>query len=155
MKVKDLMVPIYKYLKPESTLKEAVNSLLTAKRGEGRVGVKGLPVLDPGGNLAGMLSMQDILKAVHPSYLDMMNLGNFTWDGMVEEMSRKVAGRKVKEFMTGTVLTVRESDPLMECVDRMLKNCVTRLPVVNASGKVAGMIYERDIFYTVVKAMID
>lgn len=154
MKAKDLMVPISDYLRPETTLKEAVNLLRIAKRGDGRVGVKGLPVLDAGGKLVGMLSMGDILKAVHPSYLDMMNLGNFTWDGMVEAMAKKVAEHKVETVMTRTVLTVQEKDSLMECVDLMLKNCVKRLPVVDASGAVKGMIYERDIFFAVVKAML-
>lgn len=155
MKAKDLMVPISDYLLPEATLKEAVNLLRSTQKGDGRVGVKGLVVLDPSGKLVGMLSMHDILKAVHPSYLDMMNLGTFTWDGMVEELARKAAGRKVKECMSKTVLSVKESDPLMECVDLMLKHCVTRLPVLDASNTVKGMIYERDVFYTVVKAMIE
>jgi predicted transcriptional regulator len=155
MIARDLAVPIYRYLQPETTLKEAVNIFQTTKRGEGKMGVKGLPVLDSCGTLVGMLSMQDILKAIHPSYMDMMNLSNFTWDGMVEEMARKVADRKVSEVMNKTVLTVHENDPLMECVDLMLKNCVPRLLVVDAAGKVVGMIYERDVFYAVVKAMIE
>jgi CBS domain-containing protein len=155
MKAKDLMIPISDYLKPDTTLKEAVNLLLTANRGKEKVGVKGLPVLDPQGKLVGMLSMSDILKAVHPAYLNMMNLGDFTWDGMVEDMAAKAANRNVAEIMTSDIVHVRESDHLMECVDQMVKKCVARLPVVDASGKVAGMIYERDIFYAVVKAMID
>jgi CBS domain-containing protein len=155
MKAKDLMIPITDYLRPEATLKEAVNLLRTAKRGEERIGVKGLPVLDTSGKIVGMLTMGDILKVVHPSYLNMMNLGNFTWDGMIEEMAKKVANRKVQDIMTKTVLTAKQTDPLMECVDVMLKNNVKRLPVVDDSGKVIGMIYERDIFFTVVKAMLE
>jgi predicted transcriptional regulator len=155
MKVKDLMVPIYKYLQPETTLKEAVNIFQNTKRGEGKTGVKGLPVLGPDGKLLGMLSMQDILRAIHPAYMDMMNLSNFTWDGMMEDMAHKVADRKVKDVMSVNVLTVHENDPLMECVDLILKNCAPRLLVVDAAGKVSGMIYERDVFYAVVKAMIE
>lgn len=155
MKAKDLMVPITEYLRPEATLKEAANLLWTAKRGEEKSGSKSLPVLDPNGKLLGMLSMSDVLKAVHPAYLDMMNLGNFTWDGMVEEMARKVSVHKVEKVMTRNVVTVREGDHLMECVDHMLKNYVKRLPVVDASGKIVGMIYERDVFYTVVKTILE
>ena len=46
MKAKDLMIPIQDYLKPDNTLREAVNLLRVAKKGEEKVGVKGLPVLD-------------------------------------------------------------------------------------------------------------
>jgi len=32
MKAKDLMIPLQEYLKPDTTLKEAVNTLMTAQR---------------------------------------------------------------------------------------------------------------------------
>ena len=46
MKAKDLMVPLQEYLKPDNTLKEAANLLRIAQRGEEKIGVKALPVLD-------------------------------------------------------------------------------------------------------------
>jgi CBS domain-containing protein len=156
MKAKDLMIRINEYLRPETTLKEAVNLLRIVRTGEERVRVKALPVLDPAGKLVGMLTMNDILKAVHPSYLNMMNLGDFTWDGMIEEMAKKAAGRMVSEVMTKTaIITVGPDDSLMECVDHMIKQNVERVPVVDADGKIVGMIYERDLFFAVVKAMLD
>lgn len=155
MKAKDIMIPLEDYLTPENTLKEAVTLLRTAKRGEERVGVKGLPVLDEKGRLVGMLSMRDILKAVFPFYLSMMDLGEFTWDGMVESLAKKVANKKVKEIMSKQVITVPEDVPLMECIDHMLKHNIKRLPVVNKEGKVVGMIYERDVFFAVTKAMLE
>ena len=155
MKVKDLMVPVYDYLRPDSSLKEAVNLLRTAIRGKDKVGVMGLSVLDEKGKLVGMLSMTDILKAVYPSYMSMMNLGEFTWDGMLESLARQAGNRKVKDIMTSPVVTVHEDDSLMECVDHLLKNNVRRMPVMNKEGKVVGMIYLRDIFFAVTKAMLD
>jgi CBS domain-containing protein len=116
MKVKDFMIPVQDSLSPGMTLKEAVNLLRVARKGEERVGLKGLPVLDKGGKLVGMLSMTDVLKAVHPSYLSLMNLSNFTWEGMVESLAKNVADKKVEEVMSKGVITVYEGDPLMECV---------------------------------------
>jgi CBS domain-containing protein len=155
MKAKDLMVPVYDYLRPDSSLKEAVNLLRTAIRGGNKFGVMGLSVLDEKGKLVGMLSMTDILKAVYPSYMSMMNLGEFTWDGMLESLARQAGERKVQDLMTSPVVTVREDDPLMECVDHLLRNNVRRMPVLNKEGKVVGMIYLRDIFFAVTKAMLD
>lgn len=155
MKAKDLMIPIQDYLKPENTLKEAVNLLKTAKRGEERIGVKGLPVLDEKGKLVGMLSMRDILKAVFPFYLSMMDLGDFTWEGMVENIAKKSSGRLVKDIMSKVVITVDEDASLMECVDHMIKHNIKRLPVVDKSGKVVGMLYERDVFFAITKAMLE
>src|SRR3990170_6025136 len=126
MKAKDLMVPLQEFLKPDTTLKEAANILRTAWRNQERSGVKGLPVLDESGKMVGFLSIGDILKAVFPPYMSLMNLGDFTWDGMVEDMAKKAGGKKVSEMMTIKVISVPEDAPLMECVDHMIKNNVKR-----------------------------
>ena len=155
MKAKDLMIPLQEYLKPETTLKEAANILRTAKRDEERLGVKGLPVLDANGTMVGFLSIGDILKAVFPSYMSLMNLGDFTWDGMVEDMAKKAGSKEVSKMMTKKVISVPEDAPLMECVDHMIKNNVKRLPVIGKDGKVTGILYERDVFFAITKAMLD
>jgi CBS domain-containing protein len=155
MKAKDLMIPIQDYLKPDDTLRDAVNLLRFAKRGEEKVGVKGLPVLDEAGKLVGMLSMGDILKSVHPAYLDFMNLGEFTWDGMLEETAKKIADKKVYTVMTKDVITVKEDSSLMDAVDHLVKRNVKRLPVLDNAGKLVGMLYERDVFFAIVKSMLN
>ena len=155
MKAKDLMIPLQEYLTPDHTLKEAANLLRIAGRGEEKIGVKALPVLDKKGKLIGILSIGDILKAVYPKYMYLMDLGSFTWDGMVEALAQKMADRKVRDFMTQMVITVKEDSPIMECIDHMLKNNVKRVPVLNKANKVAGMIYERDVFYEITKSMIN
>lgn len=155
MRAKDLMIPLQDYLRPDNTLREAVNLLKTARRGEEKVGVKGLPVLDDKGRLVGMLSMRDILKAVFPFYLSMMELGDFTWDGMVEGIAKRSAGKLVKDVMSRVVITVHEDAPLMECVDHMIKHNIRRLPVIDWLGKVVGMLYERDVFFAITRAMLD
>lgn len=155
MKAKDLMIPLQEYLKPDTTLKEAANILRTAKRDEEKIGVKGLPVLDEKGKMVGFLSIGDILKAVFPPYMSLMNLGDFTWDGMVEDLAKKVKNKKVSEMMTRKIISVPEDAPLMECVDHMIKNSVKRLPVLNKAGKVVGILYERDVFFAITKAMLN
>jgi CBS domain-containing protein len=155
MKAKDLMIPVQEFLKPDDTLRDAVNLMKAAKRGEEKVGVKGLPVLDEAGLLVGMLSMGDILKSVHPTYMDLMDMGEFTWDGMLEEAAKKIADKKVYTLMTKDVTTIKEDSPLMDAVDHMVKKNVKRLPVVDKTGKVIGMLYERDIFFAIVKVMLN
>jgi len=155
MKARDLMIPLQEYLTPDTTLKEAANILRTAKRDEEKLGVKGLPVLDENGNMVGFLSIGDILKAVFPTYMRLMDLGDFTWDGMVEDLARKVKDKKVSEMMTKKVITVDEDASLMECVDHMIKNNIMRLPVIGKNGKVIGILYERDIFFAITKAMMN
>ena len=57
-------------------------------------------MLDANGTMVGFLSIGDILKAVFPSYMSLMNLGDFTWDGMVEDMAKKAGSKEVSKMMT-------------------------------------------------------
>jgi len=57
--------------------------------------------------------------------------------------------------MSRDVVTVHEEDSLMECVDHMIKKHVRRMPVLDKTGKVVGMIYMRDIFFAITKAMLE
>ena len=64
--------------------------------------------------------------------MDLMNLGDFTWDGMVEDLAQRRSQRKRwRQLMTKDVITVKEDSTLMECVDHMIKNNVKRVPVLN------------------------
>jgi CBS-domain-containing membrane protein len=155
VKAKDLMHPLTDYLRPEQPLKEAVVLLKTVRRGEENICVRALPVLDAKRHLVGMISMGDILKAIWPSYMSMMNLGDFTWDGMVEHIAQRMKDAPVGSLMTKEVITVPEEAHLMECVDHMIKFNVKKLPVLDLSGAVTGMLYERDVFFAIVKAMMN
>jgi CBS domain-containing protein len=155
MKAIDLMHPLTDYLRPDASLKDAVTLLKSCRVGEENICVRALPVLDEHKKFVGLLSMGDILKAIWPSYMSLMNLGDFTWDGMVEGIAKKAQDRPVKDLMTTEVITVHEDAPLMECVDHMLKFGVKKLPVVDAGGRVSGMLYERDLFFAIVGAMLN
>jgi predicted transcriptional regulator len=155
MKAKDIMIPLQEYLKPDHTLKEAAAILRTGLRNGENAVAKGLPVLDADGAMIGFLSIGGILRAVFPSYMATMNLGDFTWDGMVENLARKVASHKVADVMTVKVIAVPEDAPLMECIDHMLKNNVKRLPVTDQAGKVVGILYETFVFLAVARVMIE
>jgi acetoin utilization protein AcuB len=149
------MQPLTEHLNPNDTLAHAAKMLRTARRCEEKIGVKALPVLDESGRLVGILSLGDILKAVYPPYMYLMDLGEFAWDGMVESFARKAAEKRVGDIMTRSVVTVTEDATLMMCVDHMLKNNVKRVPVLDKDHAVRGMLYERDIFYAITAAMLD
>ena len=153
MKAKDIMIPLTEYLRPDDSIKDAITYLSKAKRSEERVGVKGAPVLDENKRVVGMISMGDILRASRPTYLNLSNLGQFTWEGMLTTAAKRIVDKKVKDVMATDVKTVREESSLMGCVDLLLKNRIKRLPVLNKDGQVIGMVYERDIFFAVVQGM--
>jgi len=152
-KAKDLMVEIKEFLRPQTSVKDAVVQLKTTRRSEEKYGVKGLPVVDEHGMLVGMLSISDISRAIYPYYMQEANLGDVAWDGMLEAMARRLAEKKVGDIMDKDVLSVHEQSTLMECLDHMIKKEVARIPVVDENGFVVGVIYERDIFNVITDAI--
>lgn len=150
MKVREIMVPIHGWLAPTDSIKHAARMMRETRRDEKSVGVRAMLVFDDDRKLIGMVSMGDILKAVFPKYLQFMDMGDFTWDGMVEDAAHKVEGLKVQDIMTSELITVWEDSPLMAAVDHMIKHGLKRLPVVTHAGEVLGIVYERDVFSAIV-----
>ncbi len=153
MKAKDLMVPLKEYLVPGDGLNAFLENIRAARANARTCCVRTLPVLDGGGRPIGVLSLFDILKSIHPDYLSTADLHSFTWDGMLESLARKVAGKKVSDLMTSPVVTVKEDHPLMECVDQMVKHHISTIFVVSENGKLLGTLYEDDIFFVIADAI--
>ena len=154
LKAKDIMEPVKDNLSPDELLDVAVNKMNKAWRGENRLGVKGMNVINKEGNLIGMLSIKDVIKAVIPKYMELGEVGELAWDGMLEEMTNKAAAKKVSEVMTKNVITVTENTPVMKCAHLLINHDIQRLPVVNEEKKIVGMIYVRDLYYAITKVLI-
>jgi len=152
---KDLMVPMTDFLQPDIRLSDAVMKMRATKRSDRKYGVKGLPVVDENGSLVGMLSLQEIKKAVFPFYMNMMDLGDVAFDGMFESMAKKLRDKTVSEVMCTPVEPVHENAPLMECMDHMIKHNMTRVPVVNENDRVVGVVYELDLFNIIVDVLLE
>lgn len=153
MKVKDIMSPITDYLSPQDTLQQAVVKMRGAKRLD-RLGVKGLVVLNDQEELVGVLSIKDVLRATIPVYLD-PKISRFSWEGMLEEMAKRVTCAKVEEYMSVNLVTISEDASLMSCADLLIEKNLQRLPVVNQKNRVVGIVYIRDIYNVVSKLFVD
>lgn len=153
MKAKDIMEPFNGIaLNPEMTLKEAVEFMSSHKKPDGTIGVKGMLVVNEKGNLVGVISMEDILKAVIPFYINPL-LEEFTWEGMMLNMASKMCNKKVKEIMNKNIVTVEPTDPLMKCAEILIKYNLQRLPVVD-KGEIKGIILIRDLYNVIVKKIL-
>ena len=154
MKAKDIMESTKDVLTPENTVREAVAKMRMAVRIEtkGLSGVKAMVVEDRPGHPVGILSMTDILRAIIPWYLEEGRVSEFTWDGMLEAMARKVADKTVGELMDHELITVDQEAPLMECAELLVKNNLQRIPVVDQAGMLCGVVYLRDLYHAIVKA---
>ncbi len=122
-------------------------TLVTAIALMGEQRVSGLPVVDAGGQLVGVLTEGDLLRRVetgtgprHRSRLLEYLLG----PGHEASDYVKTHSRRVSDLMTEDVVTVSPSTPLEEVVDLMERHLIRRVPVVR-DGQPVGMISRADL----------
>lgn len=151
MRVKDIMEPVTSnWLRPEQTLYDAICTMRKTKWEESSV--NGMVVLQHGIKLVGIVSIKDVIRAVIPSYLMDIH-GEFTWEGMLEERTKKAGQVLVQNIMSTDLVTIGPDDKLLQCADLMIEKNLQRLPVVDKSGRVLGMVHIRDMYLTITDIM--
>ena len=125
----------------EATLREAA-VLLTERH------ISGAPVVNAQGELVGVLSESDLLNDNKKREA----LPRVTAFGVFiapEESVRRIyhegANLEVRTIMTTSVLTVTEDTPVQEASRLLLGKKINRLPVLDAEGKLVGIITREDI----------
>ena len=98
--------------------------------------VRRLPVLDASGKMVGIVSDKDLLHAA-PSPATSLS---------VHELHYLLAKLKIKQVMSGPVITVTPDTPLEEAARIMADNKIGGLPVVDEKGGLMGIITETDVF---------
>jgi CBS domain-containing protein len=94
------------------------------------------------------ISDEDIIEAMKDisGYLD-ITPGDFKevyQTAYRHAMSRIASSVKAKNIMTAKVFSVKRDTPVEEIAELMAKNIISGVPVIEESGKVAGIISERD-----------
>jgi CBS domain-containing protein len=112
--------------------------------------ISGLPVLDKGGKLTGIVSEGDFLRRSEigtqrkrPRWLQY-----FIGPGRAAEQFVHASGRKVEEVMTQSPLVVTEETTLDEIVRLMEKNHVKRLPVMR-NDQLVGIVTRANLLQAV------
>jgi CBS domain-containing protein len=110
--------------------------------------LRGLPVVDEAGKICGFISVSDyVAKEKHFPFSHVAALQLFgKWvpkEGMVEiyEQARTLP---VREIMNSPALTVEESGTVEELVDLMLRQGLSRIPVVR-DGIPVGIVSRHDL----------
>lgn len=145
MKVREIMTKQVTSISPEITVKEALE-LLQKKE------ISGLPVIDDKNRLVGMLTEKEVLSYVLPSYIE--KVGRFIYEENPKSVQKKLlelSKMKVKDLMRKEVVTTSEEATSCEVARIMLIQKARRLPVVDKSGKVVGIVARCDILKALVK----
>ena len=130
-------------VRPQTPLNEAIQILA-----ERRIG--GMPVVDDAGLLVGVISETDLMwqeTGVNPpayimfldSVIYLQNPGNYERD------LHKALGQTVGEVMTSEAIAVTSEKSMREAAKLMHEKNVRRLPVVDDTGNVVGILTRGDI----------
>ena len=116
--------------------------------------VSGLPVVDAGGNLVGIVSEGDFLRRgeLHTERKRSWLLDFLTSPGKIADEYVRSHGRSVDEVMTSEVVTIAPDAMLTEAVDLMEKHGIKRLPVT-VNGKVIGIVCRSDLLRALINML--
>lgn len=144
MKVQEIMKKQVYSIDPNSTLKEAVSLLI-------KYNVSGLVVIDDK-KIIGIVSEKDIYRAFYPNYDEFYQSPEYFTD--FEEREEEIVDKfflKVNEIMSKNIIFIGPEEKVMKAGAIMLAKNIHRLPVIDNSGKLVGIVSRRDIYLKLLK----
>jgi len=114
--------------------------------------VKAAPVIDSTGRVCGIITDEDLLEGggIRQRLSIAIRLDP---DQIRQELNvLEKSSQTIRSLMTSPAVTVDENDSLALATTRMIHSGLKRLPVVNADGKLVGMISRLDVLRQVVQA---
>ena len=144
--VRDVMTPDPESVTAGTPLNDAARLLLSAI-------FTGLPVVDKQCRPVDVITQRDLIrKGGLPLRLGLLSESD---QNRLESVLNQLASRKAAEVMTTPAFMIAADRPLSEAVELMLAKGVKRLPVVDETGRLTGMLSRLDIFRTVMREAPD
>ncbi len=134
MLAKDLMSSPVVTVDPGHTVGSAARMMLEHN-------VSALPVVDDRGRLVGILTHSDF--GMHPRYLPHSAMGSMTSPQHIEEVSRRMRNKLVRDVMETHLFTTGVDDSVAHMTELMLRHSIRRLPVLDG-GTLVGIVTRHD-----------
>lgn len=112
--------------------------------------LSGLPVLDSGGELVGMVTEGDLIRRASrikgPAVLEVLG-GLIYLDSPKKFMDelKSAMGQRAGDVMTRKIITIGPDQTIEEGATLLVEKKIKRLPVVDKEGKLLGIVSRRDI----------
>ena len=143
LKAKDIMRTGVPTVPPDLTVEELGRMFIEQN-------ITGLPVLDAGGALVGMVTENDLIsqnKRLHiPTVLRLFDaIIPLESASSFEKEIKKAAGRTVGDICTREIITISEDATIEEIATIMSEQGAHHLPVVDSGGSLVGLIDQHDV----------
>ncbi|MEJ2638048.1 MAG: CBS domain-containing protein [Desulfosarcinaceae bacterium] len=146
---KDVMSTDFDTIHQNAPIEDAIDMILNGKvRKTGHKTIS-LIALDGLGQLAGVISMYDILYHLRPDFLNLsFPADSFSWAGQLKILVDALKGKKVNQLMSKNVMSASLDEHIMVILDNMVKNKYRRLPILE-NNKPIGIIYISDVYHSI------
>ncbi len=141
MKASDVMTRQVISVTPDAAIRQAIGLMLENR-------ISGVPVIEAGGKLVGVVTEGDFLRRVEtgterkrPRWLEFI-----AGPGRLADEYVHTHGRRVDEVMTPDPVTISEDTGLDEVVRLMEERRIKRVPVVR-DGKVVGIVSRANLLH--------
>lgn len=144
MRAKDVMSSTVISVQPDATMLQAARQMLQHH-------ISGLPVVDKGGEIVGILSEGDFLRR-RETGTERRRSRWFEFlvgPGKLADEYTHSHGSKVSEVMTTDVYTVSEATKLEDIVELMERRRIKRVPVVRGK-KIVGIVTRSNLMHAMV-----
>ncbi len=144
---KDIMVSTFDKIHENAPVRDAIQMVLNGKVRDTGFKSISLIVVNAYKQLAGVITMYDILYHLRPDFLnyDVISAEQISWGDQLERYIEALKNKKVNQVMSRHVVSAAADEHIMVILDRMIKNKYRRLPVVEANRPI-GIIYISDIY---------
>jgi CBS domain-containing protein len=147
LKAKDIMSTEVTTVSPGTNVIQAARLLLEKH-------INGVPVVDEGNNLVGILCQSDLIaqqkKISLPSLFTLLDgFISLTSTKTLEKEFKKIAAIKVSEAMTSDPVTVSPDTALEEVATLMVNRGFHTIPVIK-DNKLVGVIGKEDVLKTII-----
>jgi CBS domain-containing protein len=148
MKTSEIMTRAVITVTPATSIAEAARLMLQHR-------ISGLPVIDPKGEVVGIVTEGDLLRRAetgaaprHPRWLEfLMGPGR-----LADEYTRAHA-RRVGEVMTRDIVSVPSDTEIADLVQLMNKRRIKRVPVID-NGELVGIVSRANLVRALAKALV-
>ncbi|WP_280770179.1 CBS domain-containing protein [Salipaludibacillus daqingensis] len=143
MYAKEIMTREVLTVNEESTVEKCAKLLMENN-------FSGLPVINEKGDLVGIVTEGDLIKRAAlikiPAVLEL--LGGLIYlekpNKYMDELKRAMSQR-VGDLMSKKVISINPEDTIEHTATLMMEKKIKRVPVIDSSGKMVGIISRRDI----------
>jgi len=150
MNASDVMTQSVVSIRPEASVLQAARLMLEYK-------VSGLPVVDTGGVLVGVVTEGDFLRRAEIGGAERRRsrwIEFFTAPGQLAEEYIQASGRRVQDVMSPQVCVATEGTSLREIAQLMESRGVKRLPVMRGRD-IVGIVTRADLMRAIVSLAED